>query len=310
MKIIFVASDFSGLGKGTLAASLGRLFKSQGVDVRVMKCDLYYNYDAGTINPGEHGEVYVLSQGTETDQDLGIYERYLDIECTPLDYLTSGRVHHQVFLNERGGKYLGQTISVEHVIDEIKERIREFAQQCEVGIVELGATIGDIKGTYFLEACRQLRADLDPKDTSFILLSHFPYFPNVGELKTMGCQRSVNDLRSKGLKPDIIIARMTSDGQLSDYQLKKIELFCEVPRAAVIPLPDLPNEYHVPKLLRTRRLHSYLSLRMHIPLGEDKLDLWYKKFDQRRDVKIALIGKYPHKDAYLSIIHQLRFLGI
>jgi len=310
MKMIFVASDFSGLGKGTFAASLGRVLKSHGVDVRVMKCDLYYNYDAGTINPTEHGEVYVLADGTETDQDLGIYERYLNIECNSLDYVTSGRVHHQVFLNEREGKYLGQTVSVEHVIEEIKSRIRAFASQCEVGIVELGATIGDIKGTFFLEACRQLRAELNPTDTTFALLSHFPYLANVHELKTMGCQRSVNELRAKGLKPDIIVARVQGDVRLTDYQLKKIETFCEVPRAAVVELFDVKYQHEVPKLLRTRRVHSYISLRMQIPLGEDRLDEWYATFEKPSGLRVALVGKYPHADAYVSIIHQLRFFGV
>lgn len=310
MKIIFVASDFSGLGKGTFGAALGRLLRSHGIDVRIMKCDLYYNYDAGTINPKEHGEVYVLSDGLETDQDLGIYERYLDTECNSNDYVTSGQIHHQIYLNERSGQYLGQTVSFEHVIEEITRRITRFAQQCEVGIVEIGATIGDIKGVFFLEACRQLRAELGRVNSIFVLLSHFPYLQSCGELKTMGCQRSVNDLRSKGLKPDVIVARTPQDVILDDYLFKKIELFCEVPRQAVIQLSDIDNSYEIPLLLRSLGLQNYLAGHLQLELGEDTLNSWYNKFDPKRDLKIALVGKYSHSDAYVSIGHQLRFLGI
>ncbi|WP_016925321.1 CTP synthase [Prochlorothrix hollandica] len=310
MKIIFVASDFSGLGKGTFGAALGRLLRSHGMNVRIMKCDLYYNYDAGTINPKEHGEVYVLSNGLETDQDLGIYERYLDVECNSYDYVTSGQIHHQIYLNERSGQYLGQTVSFEHVIEEITRRISRFAEQCDVGIVEIGATIGDIKGVFFLEACRQLRAELGRVNSTFVLLSHFPYLPSCGELKTMGCQRSVNDLRSKGLKPDVLVARTPQDVKLDDYLFKKIELFCEVPRQAVVQLADIENSYEIPLLLRSLGLQDYLASHMELKLGEDTLNAWYKKFDLKRDLKIALVGKYSHADAYVSILHQLRFLGI
>lgn len=310
MKIIFVASDFSGLGKGTFSASLGRVLKSHGVNTRIMKCDLYFNYDAGTINPGEHGEVYVLADGTETDQDFGIYERYVGMESNARDYLTSGQVYHQIFLNERAGKYLGQTVSVEHVIEEIKQRILDFAEQCDLGIIELGATIGDIKGIYFLEACRQLRAELGMNDTLFILLSHFPYLQNVKELKTMGCQRSVNDLRSKGLKPDVLVARTVSHPEIPEYQLGKIQKFCEVPKGAVFCFADLDNEYEIPKLIRSKLLHNYVALRLGMLLREDTLDSWYQSFGRRNDLKIALVGKYAHSDAYVSIIHHLRLLGV
>lgn len=310
MKLIFVASDFSGLGKGTFSASLGRVLESFGINARIMKCDLYFNYDAGTINPGEHGEVYVLADGTETDQDFGIYERFLGQECNARDYLTSGRVFHQIYLNERGGKYLGQTVSVEHVIEEIKERIRDFAQQCEVGIIELGATIGDIKGIYFLEACRQLRAELSTHESLFVLLSHFPFLQNVGELKTMGCQRSVNDLRSKGLKPDVIIARTVNHADIPEYQLGKIEKFCEVPKGAVCCFADLDDEYRIPELIRGKALHHYIATKMDLNLRQDRLDEWYKSFAPSNNLKVALVGKYHHPDAYVSIIHQLRFVGV
>jgi len=310
MKIIFIASDFSGLGKGTFSASLGRVLKSSGVNVRIMKCDLYFNYDAGTINPGEHGEVYVLADGTEVDQDFGIYERFLQTENNALDYLTSGRVFHKIYSKERAGAYLGQTVSVEHVIAEIKQQIVSFANQCELGIVELGATIGDIKGIYFLEAIRQLTAELGKGNTLFALLSHFPYLENVKELKTMGCQRSVNDLRSKGLKPDIIIARTIKHEEIPTYQLTKINTYCEVPAQAVFCIPNLNDQYNMPELIKSKLLHQYIATQLGLSITESTLERWYSLFDSRKPLNIALVGKYPHADAYVSIIHQLRFHGV
>jgi CTP synthase len=311
MKIIFVASDFSGLGKGTLCASLGRAFKSFGIETRIMKSDLYFNYDAGTINPFEHGEVYVLGDGTETDQDLGIYERFLGIELCNKDYITSGRIFHQIYLNERGGKYLGDTVSVEHIIEEIKSRLIAFAEQSELGIVELGATIGDIKGVYLLEACRQMVSEFGRNNCLFVLLTHIPYLNNVSELKTMGCQRSVNELRSKGIKPDIIVARTVNHEELPEYQMKKIQLYCEVPHEAIYTFPDLNDEYEIPKRIRATLMHNYIALKLGILLGTDKLDSWYAdNFHSKIDLKVALVGKYSHQDAYISILHQLRFWGV
>lgn len=311
MKLIFIASDFSGLGKGTFAASLGRVLLSFGIHCRIMKNDLYFNYDAGTINPGEHGEVYVLKDGTEVDQDFGIYERFLNIEHTSKDYMTSGRLFHQIYLNEREGKYLGQTVSIEHIIDELKSKIYDFAKQCDVGIVELGATIGDFKGTYSLEACRQLIVELGKCNTQLVLLSHIPYLPNVGELKTMGCQRSVNLLRSKGLKPDIIIARTSNHESIPDYQMSKIQLYCNVEKNDVCCFPDLKDYYQLPRRIRSLNTHYNIAEKLNIKLGFDCLDNWYNKYlSKPLNLKVALVGKYPHKDAYISIINQLKMFGI
>jgi len=311
MKIIFVASDFSGLGKGTFAASLGRVLLSFGVSTKIMKNDLYFNYDAGTINPGEHGEVYVLKDGTEVDQDFGIYERFLNLEHTSTDYMTSGRLFHEIYLRERAGEYLGQTVSIEHIIQELKQKIINFAETCQVGIVELGATVGDIKGVYIIEACRQLINELGPENTSFVLLSYIPYLNNVGELKTMGCQRSVGVLRSKGIKPDIIIARSSECDELPDYQMDKIQLYCEIPKEAVYCFPDLPDYYQIPKRIRSTSLHTYISNKMGIPLKEDKLDDWYENnFSPALPFRVALLGKYAHQDAYISIVNQLKMFGV
>ena len=202
-------------------------------------------------------------------------------------------------------------MSVEHITDEIKQNLREFASQCQVGIVELGATIGDIKGVYLLEACRQLISELGSENSTFILLSHIPYLPNVGELKTMGCQRSVNLLRSKGIKPDIIIARTAEHDALPEYQMGKLHLYCEVPEKAVFCFPDLDDYYQIPRRIRSTLMHNYIALKMKILLGRDDLDDWYKNyFDEPIDLKIAILGKYPHQDAYISIINQLNLFGV
>lgn len=311
MKLIFVASDFSGLGKGTFAASLGRVLLSCGKYTRIMKNDLYFNYDAGTINPGEHGEVYVLKDGTEVDQDFGIYERFLNIEHSSVDYMTSGRLFYEVYLKERAGDYLGQTVSAEHVIELLKKKIIDFSNSTDIGIVELGATVGDIKGSYLMEAVRQIINEIGPKNSTFILLSYFPFLENVGELKTMGCQRSVSILRSKGIKPDIIIARSSNCKELPSYQMSKLELYCEVPEGAVFCFPDLKDYYQIPRRIKLTNVHKYIAKKMMLDLVNDDLDKWYElTFDNLIPYKIALLGKYPHKDAYISIVNQLRMFGI
>lgn len=307
MKLIFVASDLSGLGKGTFSASLGKLLRRGGVEVRIMKSDLYFNYDAGTIHPGAHGEVYVLADGTEVDQDFGIYERFMEVESTSKDYMTSGRVFHQVYLNEREGKYLGRTISTEHIVEEIGRRITEFASQCEVGIVELGATIGDIKGTYVMETCRSLISGLGPSNSVFALLSHFPYLDNVGELKTMGCQRSVRDLGRMGIRPDVIVARTPKGhSEIPNYQLGKIANYCGVGENRVFCLPDLNSEYSVPGKLVENSLPEIVAEKLEVSFRSRAAPLP----PASGNTKIALIGKYPHQDAYVSIVHWLRYYGI
>jgi CTP synthase len=311
MKIIFVASDFSGLGKGTFCAALGRVLRSHGVHVRIMKSDLYFNYDAGTINPQEHGEVYVLADGTEVDQDFGIYERFTGVENSARDYITSGRVFHQIYLNEREGKYLGETVSTEHVIDEIKSRMLSFAEQADVGIVELGATIGDLKGIYALEACREIISEFGEENVAFVLLSHFPFLANVQELKTMGCQRSVSALRAKGIQPSIIVARTPAEHSvIPEYQIGKLARYCGVSREYVFCLPDLPDEYEIPNVMVEGSLHQIVALKLGLILRRSTLPDWYEKFDPPTRLRVALVGKYSHGDAYVSIHHQLRLFGV
>jgi CTP synthase len=311
LKLLFVASDFSGLGKGTFCASIARLLRSNGINARIMKSDLYFNYDAGTINPQEHGEVYVLSDGTEVDQDFGMYERFTGIPSTSLDYVTSGRVFHQIYLNEREGKYLGETVSTEHVIDEIKNRFYAFSNQAELGIIELGATIGDIKGIYAMEACREIINEIGDKNALFILLSHIPYLANVNELKTMGCQRSVAALRAKGIYTDIIIARTPSDhANLPDYQLGKIARYCGVSKDYILSLPDLADEYEMPTYLANQSVHQIIAVKLGLILRSQKDFDLSLQVDEHKDLRIALLGKYSHSDAYISIIHQLRMLGV
>jgi CTP synthase len=309
VRICVTTSDFSGLGKGTFSAALGRLLASRGLNVRIMKCDLYYNYDAGTMNPGEHGEVYVLADGRETDQDLGIYERFLDKELTSREYVTNGQIHHQIYLNEREGKYLGQTVSVEHVIDEIKRRIVEVASEVDVLIVELGATIGDIKGTFYLEAIRELQSEPGVKMMLFHL-SFLPMLDKVGELKTMGSQRSVGYLRSYGLKPDVLVCRTQEVEVIPEAQVYRLTKFCDVQDNCIICLPDLDDVFELPRKLSTFRLDEVVSEKMSIPLRASTTDDWYKKFSPPNDLSVVLVGKYPHRDAYLSIKHHLWMNGV
>lgn len=310
MRICVTTSDFSGLGKGTFSGALGRLLASRGLDVRIMKCDLYYNFDAGTINPGEHGEVYVLTDGLETDQDLGIYERFLDKELGRRDYVTSGQIHHQIYLNEREGKYLGQTVSVEHVIDEIKRRIAAVAREVDVLIVELGATIGDIKGTFYLEAIRELQSDSEVELMLFHL-SFLPMLEKVGELKTMGSQRSVNYLRSYGLKPDVLVCRTQDVEDIPEAQVYRLTKFCDVQNNCIVCLPDLDDIFDLPLKLSGFRLDEVVGEQMSISLPTSTLDDWYReKFSPPNDLTVALVGKYPHHDAYLSIKDHLWMNGV
>ena len=309
MRICVTTSDFSGLGKGTFSGALGRLLASRGLNVRIMKCDLYYNYDAGTINPGEHGEVYVLADGRETDQDLGIYERFLDKELSGHDYVTNGQIHHQIYLNEREGKYLGETVSVEHVIDEIKRRIVEVAGEVDMLIVELGATIGDIKGTFYLEAIRELQSEPEVEIMVFHL-SFLPMLEKVGELKTMGSQRSVNFLRSYGLKPDVLVCRTQDAEEIPKAQIYRLTKFCDVQDNCIVCLPDLEDVFDLPRRLSAFHLDEIVGEKMSIELKPSTLNDWYEKFSSPNGLRVVLVGKYPHWDAYLSIKHHLWLNGV
>jgi len=314
-KFIFVTGGvMSGLGKGITAASTGRLLKNAGFDVTAVKVDPYLNVDAGTMNPFEHGEVYVLADGAEVDLDLGNYERFLDEEMTADHNVTTGKVYQHVIEAERAGDYLGKTVQIiPHVTDDIKRRIREAAEGTDVCIVEVGGTVGDIEGMQYLEALRQFAHEEDEED---ILLAHVtlvPYSKN-GEQKTKPTQHSVKELRSIGLQPDVLVGRCSD--RLERETREKIALFCDVPTAAVFSNPDVEDIYQVPLLVEDEGLDEYVM--EHLGLAdaaippERRENEWRQLVTRERtgEIEVALVGKYGLEDAYISIHEALKHAGM
>jgi CTP synthase len=309
-KFVFVTGGvMSGLGKGITAASLGRLLKNAGLDVTAVKIDPYLNVDAGTMNPYEHGEVYVLKDGAEVDLDLGNYERFLDTEMTSEHNVTTGKVYRSVIDRERSGDYLGKTVQIiPHVTREIKQRIRDCGEGHDVCLVELGGTVGDIEGMPFLEAVRQMGNEQDEED---FLLIHVTLVPvtNNGEQKTKPTQHSVKALREIGLHPDIVVGR--SDDPLEDETREKISLFCDVPGEAVVSAPDVDDIYHVPLVLEDEGLDAYAMGSLDVD-GRSKETEWRDVVTQEQEgtVEVALAGKYDFEDAYLSVYEALKHAGL
>jgi len=309
-KFVFVTGGvMSGLGKGITAASLGRLLKNAGLDVTAVKIDPYLNVDAGTMNPYEHGEVYVLKDGAEVDLDLGNYERFLDTEMTSEHNVTTGKVYRSVIDRERSGDYLGKTVQIiPHVTREIKQRVRDCGEGHDVCLIELGGTVGDIEGMPFLEAVRQMSNEEDEED---FLLIHVTLVPltNNGEQKTKPTQHSVKSLREIGLHPDIVVGR--SDGVLKDETREKISLFCDVPEDAVVSAPDVDDIYHVPLVLEEEGFDSYAMDQLGVESRDDDTG-WRDVVTQEQDgsVEVALAGKYDFEDAYLSVYEALKHAGL
>jgi CTP synthase len=314
-KFIFVTGGvMSGLGKGITAASTGRLLKNAGFDVTAVKIDPYLNVDAGTMNPFQHGEVYVLKDGGEVDLDLGNYERFLDEDMTSDHNVTTGKVYQHVIEKERAGDYLGKTVQIiPHITDDIKRRIREAAQGTDVCIVEVGGTIGDIEGMPYLEALRQFASEQDEEDILFTHVTLVPYSKN-GEQKTKPTQHSVKELRSIGLQPDVLVGRC--DDRLDAKTKEKIALFCDVPMDAVFSNPDVDDIYHVPLMIEDEGLDEYvmeeLGLDEHALEPEDRDNRWRELVTRPRSgtVEIALVGKYGLEDAYISIYESLKHAGL
>jgi CTP synthase len=324
-KYIFVTGGVtSSLGKGIFAASLGVLLEARGLRVTIQKFDPYINVDPGTMNPYEHGEVYVTDDGAETDLDLGHYERFLGIGMTQANNVTTGQVYWEVISRERAGAYLGKTVQVvPHIIDEIKSRMTKLGQNgdYDVVITEIGGTVGDIESQPYLEAIRQLRLEHGRTNTCEIHLTLVPYLEASGELKTKPTQHSVKMLLSYGLQPDILACR--SSFELDDELRAKIALFCNVDRRAVIEARDAPSIYEVPLLLQKENLDEVVIDILAIEDGitaagrrwpEPALTDW-KAFlarvkDADKRVRIALVGKYvEHKDAYKSIVESFIIAG-
>jgi CTP synthase len=314
-KFVFVTGGvMSGLGKGITAASTGRLLSNAGFDVTAVKVDPYLNVDAGTMNPFEHGEVYVLKDGGEVDLDLGNYERFLGVDMTSDHNVTTGKVYKHVIERERAGDYLGKTVQIiPHITDDIKRRIREAAEGTDVCIVEVGGTVGDIEGMPFLEALRQFASEEDDDDLLFMHVTLVPFSKN-GEQKTKPTQHSVKELRSIGLHPDVIVGR--NEKRLDLETKEKIALFCDIPTEAVFSNPDVDDIYHVPLMIEDEGLDEYvmqqLGLSSEALPGPERDSRWRELVTRNREgeVDIALAGKYGLEDAYMSIHESLKHAGI
>jgi CTP synthase len=307
-KYIFVSGGVvSSVGKGITVASLGRLLKSRGIAVSVVKLDPYINVDPGTMNPYQHGEVFVTDDGAETDLDLGHYERFIDANLGQVNSVSTGQVYSAVISRERRGDFLGGTIQViPHITNEIKERIQLVAKQtgAEVVIAEVGGTVGDIECLPFLEATRQMHLDLGRQNMMYIHLTLLPYIAATKELKTKPTQHSVKDLRSIGIQPDVIICR--SDFPVSREMKDKIALFCDVDSRAVIPLQTVPTIYEVPLILEEEGLGDLMVERLGLDTPRPALDDWRalvrSALEPTEELVIGLVGKYVElNDAYLSV---------
>ena len=313
-KFIFVTGGvMSGLGKGITAASTGRLLANAGFDVTAVKIDPYLNVDAGTMNPYQHGEVYVLKDGGEVDLDLGNYERFLDIDMTFDHNVTTGKTYRHVIEKERAGDYLGDTVQIiPHITDDIKRRIREAAEGHDVCLIEVGGTVGDIEGMPYLEALRQFAHEEDDGDILFTHVTLVPYSKN-GEQKTKPTQHSVKELRSIGLQPDIVVGRC--DDRLEPKTKEKIALFGDVPVDAVFSNPDVEDIYQVPLMVEEEGLDEYVMSELGLTeraIPRDERDNGWRDIvtrEQTQEVDIALVGKYALEDAYLSIHEALKHAG-
>ncbi len=301
----------SSLGKGVAAASIGRILKSRGISVTLQKLDPYLNVDPGTMSPFQHGEVFVLEDGTETDLDLGHYERFTDVYLSRYANVTSGQIYARILQQERRGDFLGGTVQViPHVTDAIKACIRNAGEQsgADVAIVEIGGTVGDIESLPFLEAIRQMRREVGLENSCYVHLTLLPHIGATGELKTKPTQHSVRELRSIGISPDVLMCR--ADYPITDDLLDKIALFGDVEREAVIPLETAPTIYQVPLTLEHYGLGDYLMRRLHLGEAAADLDNWrqvvHRLLNPSHEVRIALVGKYVGlHDAYLSVCEAL-----
>lgn len=314
-KYIFVTGGvLSSLGKGVAAASIAALLESRGLAVANQKLDPYINVDPGTMNPYEHGEVFVTDDGAETDLDLGYYERFTSAHLGKDNNMTSGRIYHSVITKERRGDYLGGTVQViPHITDEIKHSIRRAAINKDVLIVEIGGTVGDIESLPFLEAIRQMRWDVGRENVLYIHLTLVPYIGSSGELKTKPTQHSVKDLRSIGIQPDIILCR--TDRFLSDDLKAKIALFCNVDENAVITAKDVDTIYECPLIYHRQNLDQLIVDKLNIWTRAPRLEPWEKFVDQiqsvSKTVKIAIVGKYVDlADSYKSLNEALLHGGV
>src|SRR6266508_2740521 len=315
-KYIFVTGGVvSSVGKGITTAALGRILKSRNISVSVQKLDPYLNVDPGTMSPYQHGEVFVTSDGAETDLDLGHYERFIDEDLTKNSSLTMGQVYNAVIQKERRGAFLGGTIqAVPHLTAEIKARIRGIGRitGAQAVIIEVGGTVGDIEGQVFLEAIRQMRREEAPEDTLSIHVTYLPFIGATGEIKTKPTQHSVQELRRMGIQPDVILCR--SDHPVTPETRDKIALFCDVERRAVVPVPTVRSIYEVPAMLEDAGLGDYAIERLKLAASPRDLADWRRLVDRimhpQSSLKVAVVVKYVElQDAYLSVKESLIHAG-
>ncbi len=312
---IFVTGGVaSSLGKGLTASSLGRLLRSRGLRVTMQKLDPYLNVDPGTMNPFQHGEVFVTEDGAETDLDIGHYERFLDVPLTASANVTTGQIYSTVIAKERRGEYLGDTVQViPHITDEIKSRMRAQAgRDVDVIITEIGGTVGDIESQPFLEAARQVRHDVGRDNVFFLHVSLIPYIGPSGELKTKPTQHSVAALRSIGIQPDAIVLRCDRD--VPESVKRKVSLFTDVDLEAVVTAADAASIYDIPRVLHSEGLDAYVVRRLDLPFRDVDWTDWERVTDAvhgpDHEIEIALVGKYVDlPDAYLSVTEALRAGG-
>ncbi|WP_055433095.1 CTP synthase [Gulbenkiania indica] len=314
-KFIFVTGGVvSSLGKGIAAASIAAILESRGLNVTMLKLDPYINVDPGTMSPFQHGEVFVTEDGAETDLDLGHYERFIHAKMKKSNNFTTGQVYESVISKERRGDYLGGTVQViPHITDEIKLKVREGAGEADVAIVEVGGTVGDIESLPFLEAIRQMRANLGRKNTLYVHLSYVPFIAAAGEIKTKPTQHSVRELREIGIQPDILLCRM--DRELPEDEKRKIALFCNVEEEAVIGCYDADSIYKVPAMLHAQGIDNIICEQLQLDLPPADLSVWNRIIDAiehpEHSVDIAMVGKYVDlTESYKSLSEALKHAGV
>ena len=315
VKYIFVTGGvLSGVGKGITAASIGNILKARGLNVNIQKCDPYLNVDAGTLNPGEHGECFVTVDGAETDLDLGHYERFMDIELNRSSSLISGRVMRQVIEDERAGKYLGKTVQfIPHVTNAIIDGIEKSAEGFDVHIVEIGGTVGDYEGLSFIEAIRELGVKVGRENCAFVHVVYLPYLGASKELKTKPAQNAVKDLRGLGIVPDVLVAR--SEHEAKQDVISKLSLFSGVSEESIILLPNARTIYEVPLTIEARGIGNVLVDRLHLKAGTVDLSNWEKLVDHAKDdsapkIVVGVVAKYlNNEDTYMSVFEALASAG-
>ncbi|MGD6856137.1 CTP synthase [Bacillus infantis] len=315
-KYIFVTGGVvSSLGKGITAASLGRLLKNRGLNVTIQKFDPYINVDPGTMSPYQHGEVFVTGDGAETDLDLGHYERFIDINLTKFNNVTTGKIYSTVLKKERRGDYLGGTVQViPHITNEIKERVMRAGHEtnADVVITEIGGTVGDIESLPFLEAIRQIKSDIGRDNVMYIHCTLIPYIKAAGEMKTKPTQHSVKELRSLGIQPNVIVVR--TEMPVSQDMKDKIGLFCDLDPKAVIECRDADTLYAVPLALQEQNFDQIVCDHLKLDCGQADMAEWTELLNKVRNLakttKIALVGKYVElQDAYISVVEALKHAG-